>query len=78
MEQTINNPTTHSGYKCIFFGYEMHWESCESASELLDDYNDDDASTIWYFICPHCGCDYEVIEPKEEDKIKMYNEYWHL
>ena len=78
MEKRINNPTTHSGYKCIFCGQELLWSSCENASDRSDNYPDDDDSVIWYFDCPYCGCEYEIYEPTNEEKEKFYNEHWNL
>ena len=63
-------------YRCVFCGQELAWSSCANANELIDEYGDDDTAIVWYFRCSTCGCDYEIIEPNEEERETIYKEYY--
>ena len=62
--------------KCPFCDGDLIWNSDCDVQELCDDYDEDDTAIASYYLCSRCGRDYEIIEPKEEDRMGEYKEYW--
>lgn len=70
------NDKTNDWFRCIFCNHPLGWSSSEMASDVLDDYKDGDPAQIWFFLCPNCGRDYEIVEPNEESRDADYKEYY--
>lgn len=64
-------------FKCVLCGGPMIWDSCATANEISDNYEDDDDASVWYFHCSKCGCDYEVFEPNKNERQTTYREYYY-
>lgn len=62
--------------KCFYCGETLIWDSSANGSDISDDYEENDPAVVNYYHCPHCGRDYEVIDPVKEERESSYKEYW--
>ena len=49
----------------------MYWSQTESASEIIDEYADDNEALVNYYKCSVCGRDYEIVDLRLES-VKRY------
>ena len=66
----------NEGLKCLFCGGDLIWDSDTDAQERYADYEEDDAAVVSYYPCSKCGRDYEIAEPRREERETEYKEYW--
>lgn len=62
---------------CPFCGGAMYWSQTESASEIIDEYADDNEALVNYYKCSVCGCDYEIVDPPLGERETLYKNYWN-
>lgn len=72
---TITEPIKHY-MACPFCGEALLWSGCDMASDRIMEYSDDDTAVIYYYRCSHCGRDYEIVDPCEEERNTEYSAYW--
>lgn len=63
--------------KCLFCGGDLIWSSDCNATDVCADYSEDDSAVCSFYICSRCGRDYEIIEPPQEERDQLYNNYWN-
>lgn len=63
--------------KCPFCDGDLIWGSDSDASDVCGEYEEDDAAVVSYYLCSRCGRDYEIFEPRREDREGAYKEYWN-
>ena len=42
----------------------------------VGDYADDDTALVMYFDCPKCGRNYEIRDPRKEERETLYSEFY--
>lgn len=47
------------------------------ATDLCEEYREDDVAVVDYYNCERCGRSYEIFEPREEERDTDYAEYWN-
>ena len=62
--------------KCPYCGGKMMWGSDANASDICEEYEENDTAVVSYYICSRCGRDYEIFDPKESDRKGEYKNYW--
>ena len=64
-----------TSYKCLFCGAEMNISGQENCCDH-GDYEEDDPALITFMQCPNCGSDYEIWDPRQEEREGDYKPYW--
>ena len=62
--------------KCLFCGGDLAWDSDANASDAFGEYGEDDSAVVSYYHCVTCGRDYEICEPRKEDRETIYKDFW--
>lgn len=65
------------GFKCLFCGGDLCWDSDTNASDIYAEYSEDDSAVVSYLHCLKCGRSYEVCEPNEEERESIFKDYWN-
>lgn len=60
---------------CCFCNAELIFAGSDMCCDV-GDYADDDTALVMYFDCPKCGRNYEVRDPRKEDRESVYREYY--
>lgn len=68
----------HYYMSCIFCGGRLIWNSSANAADTCADYDESDTAAVNYYRCDHCGRDYEIVEPPEEERETVYADYWKV
>ena len=50
-------------YKCFYCGHEVIWNSDFDAEDCGHDSDDCKGRIVTFYTCPHCGAEYEVLQP---------------
>ena len=63
--------------KCPFCDGDLIWSSDANASDVSDEYQEEDTAVVSYYLCSCCGRDYEIFEPNKEAREGQYKDYWN-
>ena len=62
---------------CPYCGGRLKWSNTDMATDLCEEYREDDVAVVDYYNCECCGRRYEIFEPKEEERDTDYAKYWN-
>lgn len=62
--------------KCPFCGGDLIWGNDFEACDLYDYYSEDDGAIVSNYKCSLCGRNYDVYEPRKDERETTYKDYW--
>jgi predicted RNA-binding Zn-ribbon protein involved in translation (DUF1610 family) len=72
----LNKRKNKSEFTCYYCSTKLIWGGDNLCNEESDDYDDNDTAVLSNFVCPTCGCYYEIWQPTKDDRINIYNDYY--
>ena len=62
--------------RCPLCGGDLIWGGDAMASEICDEYSEEDTAVWSNYTCSVCGRYYEIYEPNEDERKGEYCGYW--